>query len=87
MKKVINVTEEDIKQARELLKSKRAMRSRCCPVALAATKVLGKEDVRVGFSGMTFYGGGCDLPKKAQNFITLFDSDAPVKPIRFEVEL
>jgi len=56
-----------------------------CPIALAGQRALGRP---VTVSCYNIYGGRNDrypLPKKAQEFICLFDKGEKVGPFEFEV--
>jgi len=83
MKKVINVTERDIKRAKNLIGSQPS--SVCCPIALAVRRVFRKP-YRVGLGDIIRDRDFIELPREARTFISRFDDGLPVKPIRFEVE-
>lgn len=81
MKLKINVTKWDISNGT-------AGNSAFCPVALAFVRA-GIKKVEVNYVDFTASSNGkfYDLPKKAQKFIDDFDSDAPVKPFSFNVNI
>lgn len=83
MPRVVNVTEEDIRDGARL-------DTECCPVALALERQFGlgwvyvdelKIDGVVGNDGPEF---GCYLnPPEVVEFIDAFDNERPVKPFSF----
>lgn len=76
---LITVTEEDIREGK-------AGTCQWCPIALAASKIMGACTVspdRISFSG----GRHCYLPRKAKDFIHRFDNGGVVKPFKFEVTI
>lgn len=79
MKKLIEVTEEDIKNGvRSIVDS--------CPIALAAHRQF-KSKVIV--TGPTIRLGGAlvALPMEARVFIRNFDDRCPVQPFSFEIDI
>lgn len=58
-----------------------------CPVAIAATRALGKE---VGLAASTMLVGGrhyITVPPEVTDWIRAFDVGRPVKPITFTVDV
>lgn len=81
----IEVTQQDIDKAREMVKMGLAQ-STCCPINLATERAFGDTTrtglglIRVGECGDAY-----PLPIKAREFIKAFDSGKEVAPIEFEV--
>lgn len=85
---LIQVSQEDIDSAADLLKSNEVLRSYCCPIALALTKVLG-ERARA-FPGFFYLASTSSkenhLPPVCTQFIRDFDRGEPVEPFQFEID-
>lgn len=74
----IEVTQEDIGKSLESCAA--------CPIENAIARIY-KQDWRVGYSSCHRHPAGkaVELPKKAKDFIKLFDAHKPVKPISLKL--
>lgn len=86
----IEVTLEDIREGKK-------QNSVTCPIARAAKRQVAPDGYQAGVGLVTlsvypilhtgnFYFTGL-LPREAQDFISLFDKELPVKPFKFEIDL
>lgn len=77
----IIVSAEDIKVGK-------AKSSQYCPLALVIRRALPDAGIIRVFSDYLYISGTrVSLPRKARNFIILFDSGQNVEPFDFELEL
>jgi hypothetical protein len=76
---LVDITSEDISEGKPGSCGK-------CPIALAATRAMGRQ-VTVGATTIgEFFGTRYwNLPEIAMNFIADFDCDRPVKPFSFPI--
>lgn len=79
------VTAEDILESRRLLEEGKSLRSKCCPIALAAKRAFGKT-VYCGRVNLIHSGTISSLPPEAVKFVEQFDLELHVDPFSFEVE-
>lgn len=93
MKKVkITVTKKNIEDARKSQKRSGYVVTRTCPVARAVRTAMKNNPWEVGVFSTWLHRKGkstimTDLPLIAQNFISSFDREQPVKPFSFFVTL
>ena len=84
----IKVTRRDIERARKLVKKVGCLRTRLCPIALAAKRKTHKK-VSVGATDIVVYRGErytmYTMPMSARHFVLRFDHNLKVKPFAFEV--
>lgn len=86
MKKVINITAEDIRKAYDEKKRNGLGVCRTCPCALAAKRALKDKELFVGMDAI--YSHKCiKLPRKAVKFVDRFTLGKSVRPIKFAVEV
>ncbi len=85
-KVTIEVTDDDISDGVPLL-------THSCPIALAAKRINLAKVISVGGhfayvrNGYSSYPAIVTLPIEAIDFISAFDSNQPVEPFSFEIEV
>lgn len=85
----IDVTEADIAEAKRLIAEGLTKRSKCCPIALAASRAFGRPLAATWQCICQHYTAGppkefvIDLPPEASRFVLDFDSGRPVAPFSF----
>lgn len=84
----ISVTADDIKNGKPI-------NERCCPIALAASRVIKKGEDETLYVGMNFlaietpekpYDKSVQIPRVATDFILSFDKGEEVFPFEFEID-
>jgi hypothetical protein len=87
----INVTQEDIDEARRLLKTDKRKSILChCAVARAIKREISPDVYVDGVTASILINDkwvDFELPQVAQDFIELFDDNQPVDPITFDITI
>lgn len=83
---IIEVKQNHIRVARELLKSHRGLnRARCCPVAIAISRKFPTANVRVIDDEFNINDKSYYPSESVKRFIRKFDANLPVKPFLFRL--